>query len=294
MRLAFLSLLVLVGCRGAAPAGGVVDGAGRPVAIPADVAHVFPLSPNVTELVAAAAGVERLAGVAPADDFPPGIAGLPRVGTFPIDTEALVALHPGLVIGSLDVSTTADADRLTGLGLPTYLFAFRELANIPRALRTLDTLLDVRGGAPAADAFERRVAAVRTAVQGVVPVRTLLLVGDEDTFYAFGRGSYASEMVRAAGGDNLTDRYDGQTATPTEEAILDMAPEVILILGGPEVNARAFGLRHPALMNTPAVLSGRVYGIDSDLVSRAGPRVVDGIEAIARRLHPEAFAAGAA
>ncbi len=295
MRHAALALLLLLaGCRGAAPAGDVVDGAGRPVTIPADAARVFPLAPNVTELVATAAGVERLAGVAPADDFPAGIAGLPRVGTYPIDTEALVALRPALVLGSLDVSTTADADRLTGLGLPTYLFAFRTLADIPRALRTLDTLLDVRGGAPAADAFERRIAGVRAAVQGVVPVRALLLVGDEGTFYAFGRGSYASEMVRAAGGDNLTDRYDGLAATPTEEAILDMSPQVILILGGPEVTARAFGLAHPALANTPAVLNGRVYGINPDLVSRAGPRVADGLEAIARRLHPEAFAAGAA
>ena len=289
----FLALVLLAGCTAKAP-GTVTDDAGRAVALPGRVGTVFPLAPNVTELVATAAGAERLAGISPVDDFPAGIAGLPRVATYPVDTEALVALRPSLIVGSLDVTAAADADRLSGLGLPTYLFEFDEIADVPRALRTLDTLLATRGGAPAAEAFERRVRAVQDAVAGFVPSRVLLLVGDEGTFYAFGRDSYASEMVRAAGGDNLTDRYPGRAATPTEEAILDMAPEVIFILGGPEVTARAFGERHPALFSIPAVQSGRVYGIDPDLVSRPGPRVVDGLEALARRLHPEAFAAGAA
>ncbi len=294
-RSALLVLVLLAGCRGGA-GGSTIDGSGRPVAVPARAERVFPLAPNLTELVAAVAGVERLAGVAPADDFPAGIAGLPRVATYPIDAEGLVALHPDLVLGSLDVTTTADADRLTGLGLPTYLFRFAALADIPRAMRTLDTLLAVRGGATAAAEFERRVAGVRQAVAGFAAPRVLLLVGDGTgsgaggTFYAFGRGSYASEMVRAAGGDNLTDRYDGAAATPSEEAILDMAPEVIFVLG----DAAGFGARHPALLTTPAVASGRVYGLDPDLVSRPGPRVAEGVGVMARRLHPEAFAAGAA
>ena len=292
-RLLAVGLAVLAGCREAAP-GAVTDDAGRAVALPNRVETVFPLAPNVTELVAAAAGVERLAGVAPVDDFPAGLGGLARVATFPLDTEGLVALRPGLVVGSLDVTAAADADRLAGLGLPTYLFEFDQIADIPRALRTLDTLLATRGGAAAAEAFEMRVAAVRDAVAGFTPPRVLLLVGDEGTFYAFGRDSYASEMVRAAGGDNVSDRYPGRAATPTEEAILEMAPEVILILGGPEVSARTFAERHPALISLPAVARGRVYGIDPDLVSRPGPRVADGLEAVARRLHPEAFAAGAA
>ena len=298
---AIFAAVLLAGCTRDRAAATWTDDAGRPVALPAGTASVFPLAPNVTELVAAAAGTGRLAGVAPADDFPAGrppagIDGLPRVATFPLATEALVALGPGLVVGSLDVTAAADADRLAALGLPTVLFSFAALADIPRVLRTLDTLLDARGGAPAAAAFERRVEAVRDAVAGFAPPRVLLLVGDTPggTFYAFGRDSYASEMVRAAGGDNLTDRYAGAAASPSQEALLDMAPAVILVLGGRDVSARTFAARHPALIGLPAVVAGRVYGIDPDLVSRPGPRVAEGLEAIARRLHPEAFAAGAA
>ena len=293
-RPALLVLLVALaaGCQAAAP-GGVADDLGRSVAVPGRVGEVLPLAPNVTELVAAAAGVERLAGVSVSDDFPPGVDGLPRFQSYPLDTEAVVALDPSLAIGSDDVNPTDQADGLSALGVPTYLFAFDEVADVPRALRTLDTLLATSGGAPAAAAFERRVRAVERAVRPFSRPRVLLLVGDE-ALYAFGRDSYASELVRLAGGENLTDAFTGRAAQPSEEAVLEFAPEVVVVLAGPGYDAEQLFRRHPAFVDLPAVQDGRVYGLDPDLVSRAGPRLAEGLERLARLLHPEAFAAGAA
>ena len=290
--LALAALAVVGGCREAA--GGVRDDLGRAVAVETAPRRVVPLAPNVTELVAVAAGVGRLAGVAISDDAPAGIAGLPRFQSYPLDLEAVVALEPDLAIGSDDVNPTDAADGLGAVGVPTYLFRFDRVADVPRALRTLDTLLASRGGAPAADVFERRVEAVAGAVRGFAPPRVLLLVGDEEgTLYAFGRDSYASELVRLAGGQNLTDRYGGPRSSPSEEAALELAPEVIVVAGDADAG-RDFVARHPALVGTPAVQTGRVYGLDADLVLRPGPRLVEGLERLARLLHPEAFAAGAA
>ena len=286
------TLLAAAGCRGGAP-GTVRDDLGRAVAVQATPRAVLPLAPNVTELVAAAAGVGRLAGVAASDDFPAGVAGLPRFQSYPLDVEAVVALQPDLALGSDDVNTADQADGLAALGVPAYLFRFDEVADVPRALRTLDTLLAVSGGAAAAADFERRVARVQDAVGPFGRPRVLLLVGDE-TLYAFGRDSYASELVRLAGGDNLTDVYAGAAAQPSDEAVLEMAPEVIVVLAGAGYDPSRLVSRHPAFLRTPAVRNGRVYGLDPDLVSRAGPRLVEGLEQLARRLHPEAFAAGAA
>lgn len=291
---ALLTLLtvLLAGCR-AAPPGDLRDDLGRAVSLDSAPGRVLPLAPNVTELVAAAAGVERLAGVSRSDDSPPGVAGLPRFQSLPLDVEAVVALQPDLAIGSDDVNTADAADGLAALGVPAYLFAFDEVADVPRALRTLDTLLASTGGAPAAADFERRVRAVESAVRPYERPRTLLLVGDE-ALYAFGRGSYASELVRLAGGENVTDVFDGKAAQPSEEAVLELAPEVIVVLAGPGYRAEDLLENHPAFLQLPAVRNGRVYGLDPDLVSRAGPRLVEGLERLARLLHPEAFAAGAA
>lgn len=287
-----LLLVLAAGCQSAGP-GTVQDDLGRPVALESAPESVLPLAPNITELVATAAGADRLAGAAVSDDYPPEVADLPRFQSYPLDTEAVVALQPDVAIGSDDVNPSDQADGLGALGIPTYLFQFDEVADVPRALRTLDTLLASTGGAPAARDFERRVAAVEAAVQVTDRPRVLLLVGDE-TLYAFGRDSYASELVRLAGGTNLTDRYAGAAAQPSEEAVLEMAPEVIVVLAGPEYDAERLVERHPSFYQLPAVQNGRVYGLGPDVISRPGPRLVDGLERLARLLHPEAFAAGAA
>ena len=293
--LALLALLVLVaGCR-AAPPGSVRDDLGRAVALDETPGAVLPLAPNLTELVVLAAGADRLAGVSRSDEFPPEVRGLPRFQSLPLDAEAVVALDPDLALGSADVNTADAADGLAALGVPTYLFRFDRVADVPRALRTLDTLLASSGGARAAEAFERRVRAVEQAVRPFERPRVLLLVGDAGgAFYAFGRGSYASELVRLAGGQNVTDVYDGAAAQPSEEAVLELAPQVVVVAAGPDYDAEDLLEAHPALLRLPAVQGGRVYGIDPDLVLRPGPRVADGLERLARLLHPEAFAAGAA
>ena len=288
-----LLCLLAVGLSACAPAsGGGVDDTGRPVALDGVPQRVVPLAPNLTELVAAAAGVERLAAVSQADAFPPEVTARPQFSSFPLDVEALVGLEPDLVLASTDVISPVQVDGLTSVGLPVWSFTFDAVADVPRALRTLDTLLDTRGGDAVARDFEARVAAVTEAVRGAGPPRVLLLIGP-DALYAFGRESYASELVRLAGGTNLTDRYDGAAAQPSAEAILEMAPEVIVVLGGPE-GRDALLSAHPALAETPAARQGRIVHLDPDLVSRAGPRLVDGLERLARLLHPEAFAAGAA
>ena len=287
-----LAAVLWAGCAEPAP-GSVSDDLGRSVGVEDVPASVLPLAPNVTELVATAAGLDRLAGVAVSDDFPPGVDGLPRFQSYPLDTEAVVALGPDLAIGSDEVNPTDQADGLSALGIPTYLFAFDEVADVPRALRTLDTLLATRDGAPAAAAFERRVRDVERAVRPYSRPRVLLLVGDE-ALYAFGRDSYASELVRLAGGDNVTDAYPGRAAQPSEEAVVEAAPEVVVVLAGPDYDPVRLVERHPAFFDLPAVQNGRVYGLDPDFVSRAGPRLVEGLERLARLLHPEAFAAGAA
>lgn len=289
-----LAFVALVGCR-PDPPGDVRDDLGRGVALAETPRAVLPLAPNLTELVAVAAGVDRLAGVARSDDFPPGIEGLPRFQSLPLDAEAVVALDPDLALGSADVNTADAADGLAALGVPTYVFEFDEVNDVPRALRTLDTLLASSGGAAAAAAFEGRVEAVEAAVRPFERPRVLLLIGDaEGAFYAFGRDSYASELVRLAGGQNVTDVYDGAAAQPSEEAVLELAPQIIVVTGGADYDAQDLVENHPALVDLPAVQGGRVYGIDPDLVLRPGPRLVEGLERLARLLHPEAFAAGAA
>ncbi|OZC02197.1 ABC transporter substrate-binding protein [Rubricoccus marinus] len=270
------------------------DDDGRSVSLAGAPETVVPLAPNLTEMIAVAAGVDRLAGVATADDWPAEVRGVPRFASLPLDRERILELGPGLALGVVGLNPPADLDALAGLGIPAYAFRFAEVDDIPRALRTLDTLLASSGGAAAADAFEARVGAVRAKTAAMPRPRVLLLIGAENSaLYAFGRESYASEVVRLAGADNVTDAFSGDAAAPSVEWVLENAPEVILIAGEGDARQRLIEAA-PALAGLSAVQNGRVYSIPADPILRPGPRTVEALETIARRLHPEAFASGAA
>ena len=287
-------LLALAACADGAGPCTVTDDAGREVALGGTPQSVVALAPSLTEMVASAAGVDRLAGVARADDFPPEVTDLPRFQSYPLDRERLVELAPELVLAMEGVNATQDLDALGALGLPAYAFRFDELSDVPRALRTLDTLLASAGGHPAAEAFEAAVQHVRRRVATVPPRRVLLLIGaDNGTLFAFGRDAYASEAVRLAGAANLTDTFPGDAAQPSVEQVLDDPPDVIFVAGTGDVRAQIVDAV-PALGTLPAVLEGRVYALDPDHILRPGPRTVLALEAMAKKLHPEAFAAGAA
>jgi iron complex transport system substrate-binding protein len=260
----------------------LTDDLGRAVALPADVRHVLPLAPNLTELVVAAAGRDRLAAISPADDFPDGLEHLPRVATHPLDLERVVALAPDLILANSAVNSPRDADRLAALGVPTYFLSFTRLADVPRALRVIGELL--ASGEAAGDAaaeYETRLEAVRQrGSRNAEPPRTLLLIGAE-TLYAFWAESYTQELIAAAGGRSVTAGFSGEGVTLSEEFVLDARPEVIIGAWGEDFDPEALLAGRPGWRDLPAARDGRIHGLDPDLLLRPGPRLVLAAEQLA-------------
>ena len=265
----------------------LVDALGREVTFQYPPGRVLSLAPNLTEIIYAIGAGEHLAAASQADSYPPAVERLPRFSTFPLEPERLVALAPDVLLATDQINSPSDADALLGLGLPTYFFSFEQVGDVPLAMRRLGTLLD-RDGEQAARRFEARVARVQDATADLKRPRTLLLIGDQ-ALYAFGEGSYASEAVRLAGGDNLTDAFEGLSAVLADEWVLDAQPDVIVVLSdeGDAYRPAALVEQHPSFKRLPAVRNQRVYGLHPDLLSRPGPRLAEGIEALARLLHPD-------
>lgn len=273
-------VLLLAGCRAEAPAPvGFTDDLGRSVVLAAPPERVVPLAPSMTEVVAAAAGVERLVAVSPHDHHPPAVRDLPRIGIYPLDVEAVVAHRADLAVGTTQINDPADGDRLGELGVPTVYFRFERLADVPRVLRRVGALLGTEARADsAAAAFEARLAELEATRPEGPPPRTLVLIGD-DVLYAFGGASYVHEMVRLAGGASLTAAFEGEGVTLSPEFVLREQPERIVVLGV-DYDPERLTRRHPAFRGLPAVVEGRVCGVDPDLIGRPGPRLVEGVAAL--------------
>ena len=264
----------------------LTDAIDRSVSLMLPVERVLSLAPNLTEIVYAVGGGGRLAASSQADSFPPEVSELSQFSTFPLDHERIVELNPGLLLATDEINSPTDADALAEVGIPTYFFSFADIASIPAAMRQTGELLGV-DGEPAATAFEATVDSVRAATEGRPKPRTLLLIGD-DVLYAFGRESFASEAVRAAGGDNLTDAFEGRRAVLSDEFVLEAEPEVIIVLTDEAAYTSEQLLeKHPTWDIVPAVRNGRVHGIHPDLLSRPGPRLTLGLAQLASLLHPD-------
>ncbi|HWQ12678.1 MAG TPA: ABC transporter substrate-binding protein, partial [Roseiflexaceae bacterium] len=110
--------------------------------------------------------------------------------------------------------------------------------------------------------------------------------------YTVGPGSFVDELITLAGGANVFGQGDNPYPQVSAEQVVAADPQVILLANaqyGVTVESVA---QRPGWGGLAAVREGRVYPVDADLTTRPGPRIVAGIESIARLLHPELFAQG--
>ncbi len=262
------------------------DDAGRTVSFPSSPHKIIPLAPNLTELLYAVGAGDQVAAVSLADDFPPQIDTLPKFSSFPVDYEALVALQPDVLVATDAINNPKDARQFISLGLEVMYYSFKTLDDIPRVMRELGKLTGNNESAErAAETIENRIQAVMDRVSDVEPVRALFLIG-ADQLYAFGHGNYIHEAIARAGGNSLTANIEAVSPILSEEFILTSRPDVIL---GTFRSTEQLLTHHPALKNVPAIANKRVCLLSPSLVLRPGPRIIEGIEAMAHCLHPALF-----
>ena len=290
--------LLLIGLAGAGcgrPEGpgnaeAVTDDLGRAVPVRQPVRRAVTLAPSLTEVVFAAGAGARLPAVSTVDDWPPATRALPRYSLFPIDFEAIAALDPDLVLATDQVNAPRDAETFADLGIPTFFLSFDSLADVGRGIRTVGELLGTGAQAEAAaDSLEQAIAALEARTSGLDNKPLVLLLNGDRTLYAFGRGSYAHELIRLAGGRSATADVGTPAPVLSDEFVLTTKPDVIIGAFGEGYDPARLLELHPTWRVVPAVRDGRVYSLDGDLFQRPGPRLVEGARRMARLLHPDLF-----
>ena len=247
------------------------------------------LPPSLTALLVELGAGDRVVGVTRFCDHPPAAALLPKVGGY-IDpsVEAVAALAPDLVLAVPSPANRRPVEAMGRLGLRVELVSDRTLADVRAGLSTVGRLVHAEPSAAAALArLDAGLAAVRGAVIGRDRPKTLLVYGHRPLVVA-APTSFAGELLRLAGGDNVVQGGEGYPILPMEK-VLALAPDVIVDiamapLGGSPSDIRAFWTRWPSL---PAVANRRVHGLDQGPLMRPGPRAPEALRALAVVLHPE-------
>jgi iron complex transport system substrate-binding protein len=287
-RAAGLLLVLLLGLADPGRAGEVRDMAGRTVRVPDRPARVVSLAPSLTEIVFALEAADRLVGVTQHCDYPPAAAEKPRVGgIYTPNFEVILSLRPDLVMATTEANRDDHVRALDDLGLPVYVVRGESFAAVLASIDRVGALLGREETARRlADGMRRRADAITRAVSGARPPRVLYVIWGNPLIVP-GRGAMITDLIRRAGGASVS--ADEPLEFPrfaVEEAVARRPERVVIARHGREsLEGRLREWPHLALL--PAVREGRVHAIDGDLMVRAGPRIVDGLEALARLLHPQ-------
>jgi iron complex transport system substrate-binding protein len=270
--------------KGAAEGGAIWVGE-RPKAPPR---RVVVLAPSLTDVVVAMGLTDRLAGVTRLDDAPE-VARLPRVGGF-LDPspEAVLALSPDLVLWVTDGGALAAVRQLAALSrassrpFPILAIPIVDVADVVATPRLVgDALGDPAAGERLSRALAGDVEAVRRKAAGLPRRRALFVVGHEPLVVA-GPASFADELLRICGAENVVRGARPWPVYPVEKAVAD-DPDVVVDAAPQEPAA---GIKR--LSAVRAVREGRVVRLGNDDLIRPGPRMIRGLGELLRGLHPEA------
>jgi iron complex transport system substrate-binding protein len=265
----------------------VTDEAGRRVRLPQHIDRIVSLAPNLTEIVYAVGAGEQLVGDTEYCDYPAAARKVAKIGdTLHPSVERIIALKPQIVLVSTASQLEAFTKQLDQQQIAVYVTNPQSLDDIFRSIQTLGDLVDHHDGSASIVADLRsRAAAVEVATKTVKPVRVFYQLSGEP-LYTIGRESYLTDLVRRAGGISATADVPGAFPRYSDEAALAAKPEAIILPTGGSMGSANATVAGP-LKNSPAVLSNRIYKLNDDHLSRPGPRLIEGLEEMARALHPE-------
>jgi iron complex transport system substrate-binding protein len=264
-----------------------VHGAGdRPTVLKSRPQRIAVLDPGSAELLVALGAGDRLVGV------PAGLATgatkkaqvvVRRTGQLNVD--AVVGLEPDLIVAtpSIDELDVARAGRESGAAV--YVQPETSVLNVEQGAIDLGFLV---GEAPRArqlvGRIERRVSTVE---QRLADVQAVSVFVDTGFFITVAKRSLLGDLVARAKGENIGGESPGPGPFPLAD-IARLNPRVYLATSDSRVTLSVLR-RNPTISNVKAIRSGRLEIVSVGLVTRPGPRIAEGLEAVARALHPDAF-----
>lgn len=287
-----LSVLLLTACKPVTPQT-YTDSLQREVTLLQPAQKIVSLAPSNTELLFAIGAGSQVVGRDDFSDYPAEAAQLPSVGGSMGDynLEAIVALQPDLVLLS-ELNSSDLVQSLENLGLKVYYLG--NPVEIEGLYTNLETLGKITGHeADATSLIESLKAKVSKVDELIATTSTRPLVfyeldATEPTKpWTAGPGTFVDQLITRAGGENLGGSLDGAWVQISQEALIINDPEII-VMGDSIYGITAEQVAERAgWENLKAVTDGQIYPFDDDLVSRPGPRLVDGLIELARIIHPE-------
>ena len=281
-----------VGAHAAATTIIVVDDHHTRVVLRGVPRRIVALAPNVVEILYALGVGRHVVGVSQDSTYPPAAAHKPVVVTYSggPNLEKIVALRPDVLIAAgIDASYLP---KLRSLRLPIIVLDPQTIGGILHDITIAGVATGTDGVAHAlVPRLQARIDTVTRRVRRAVSRPHVYYEYDFDKAggWTYGRGSFGDAVITMAGGYNVGRAGAGPYPQLSPEQIIGLNPQVI-VLGDAAYGVSSRSMRErPGFDAVRAVQLNHIYPFNDTLVSRPGPRIVDGLEQLARLLHPKVF-----
>jgi iron complex transport system substrate-binding protein len=263
----------------------ITDDLGRRVKIAARIERAVSLAPNLTETVFTIGAGDRLVGVTTYCKYPAEAQKIPKIGdTINPNLETIVALNPQIVLVSTASQIESFTNTLDKQNIAVFVTNPQDMDGVYRSISQLGEIFgEDEKARRTIEQMRKRVTDIE-ARTGALPDIKVFLQISKDPLFTIGRKSFMTDLIYRAGGVSVTANVDEAYPKFSKETALALEPEAIIL-------SESEGNHEPneIFINSPAVKNGKVFRVNADLLSQPGPRIVDGLEQIARALHPESF-----
>ena len=266
-----------------------VDDYERNVTLTGYPERIVSVAPTPTEMLFAVGAGDLVVGVDGYSDYPAATSNITKVGDFELNIEQIITLKPDLILTS-DLVPVSDLDMLESNGIPYMIIADRTINDIFASIQLVGDVTNHKADAASlVSSLKARMNAVTniTLASGVSKPNVYI---EYWQYWTFGPGSFGHDLIELAGGTNIAEDKDSEYPTVTDEFVVQKNPDIIVYTTGTYMtNNGSEILGRQGWDVTNAVKNSNVIGIDDNLISRYGPRIIDGLEQLAAIIHPELF-----
>ncbi len=267
----------------------LTDDEANQVTLLAQPKRIVSITPATTEILFAIGAGDRLIANTDADDFPPQVRNLPHVATFSsVDVEQIVALQADLVIAGGNGFNKPDSlAQLRRLGIPVLVVYG---ADVEGVLRDISLVAQAVGQPTEGDALVATMRSefltVAQATQALAHPRTFYELDATKEIYGPADKSFIAEMITLAGGTPITTGSETVFSIPLEKLVA-ADPEVIVLGDAAYGTTAEIAAARPGWSTMTAVRNKAIRPVDDTVVSRPGPRLVEGLRDLALAIHPD-------
>lgn len=268
------------------------DELGRKVTLEKAPERIISLAPNITEILFSLGLGNRIVGVTNFCNFPAEAKSKEKVGMLlNPNLEKIISLKPDLIIWNTEGENKQIFMRLSELGLKIYIISPRTVEALFNSIINIGNICNRKKIAEEIVlSMKKKLSDIKEHIKGL-PRNKVLFLLDFNPLISVSKKSFHGELIEFLNGENIENSSSDRYPKISMEEIVKKEPEVIIVSNHREDFKQLFYefKNNPVIKTTPAYKHNRILAIEADLIDRMSPRIVYGLDKLAKLIHPEAW-----